>query len=80
MFDVQVKRIHEYKRQHLNACTSRHALPPRSRQSRPRHRRARAFIFGGKAAPGYTMAKLMIKLITSIGETCQQRPDTSATS
>lgn len=75
MFDIQVKRIHEYKRQHLNAlhiATLYHRLKQNPGLDIP----PRAFIFGGKAAPGYTMAKLMIKLITSIGETVNNDPDT----
>lgn len=75
MFDVQVKRIHEYKRQHLNAlhiATLYHRLKTNPGLDVP----PRAFIFGGKAAPGYTMAKLMIKLITSIGDTVNNDPDT----
>ena len=65
LFDVQVKRIHEYKRQHLNILHVVHLyrrlktepgldLPPRT------------FIFGGKAAPAYRMAKLIIRLITAV--------------
>ena len=64
LFDVQVKRIHEYKRQHLNALfiLSQYLLLRRD----PRAVIApRTFIFGGKAAPGYAMAKLMIKLINA---------------
>lgn len=75
MFDIQVKWIHEYKRQHLNAlhiATLYHRLKQNPGLDIP----PRAFIFGGKAAPGYTMAKLMIKLITSIGETVNNDPDT----
>ena len=70
LFDVQVKRIHEYKRQHLNvlhvitlytasSATPRLGCTPRT------------FIFGGKAAPGYYMAKLIIKLINSVGDSRQ---------
>ena len=67
MFDVQVKRIHEYKRQHLNilhVIALYHRLKSDSRADVL----PRTFIFGGKAAPGYTMAKLIIKLINSVGE------------
>ncbi|TXI39235.1 MAG: glycogen/starch/alpha-glucan phosphorylase [Mycobacterium sp.] len=74
MFDIQVKRIHEYKRQHLNAlhiATLYHRLKQNPGLDIP----PRAFIFGGKAAPGYHMAKLMIKLITSIGATVNNDPE-----
>ena len=74
LFDVQVKRIHEYKRQHLNALHIA-TLYQRIKQNPGLDIPPRAFVFGGKAAPGYTMAKLMIKLITSIGETVNNDPD-----
>jgi len=75
MFDVQVKRLHEYKRQLLNALHIVHRywqivedgvtpLAPRS------------FIFAGKAAPGYFTAKLIIKLIHSIAEVVNADPRT----
>ncbi|MGC9312955.1 MAG: glycogen/starch/alpha-glucan phosphorylase [Sediminispirochaetaceae bacterium] len=65
MFDVQVKRIHEYKRQLLNAF---HIviLYNRMRSGNPADFFPRTYIFGGKAAPGYTMAKLIIKFIHNI--------------
>ncbi len=67
LFDVLVKRIHEYKRQHLNAL---HILTLYLRLKRDPQADvpARTFIFGGKAAPGYFMAKRIIKLITAIGD------------
>jgi starch phosphorylase len=67
MFDVQVKRIHEYKRQHLNVL---HAITlyRRLKLDPKRDETPRTIIFGGKAAPGYHTAKLMIKLIHSVGE------------
>jgi len=74
MFDIQVKRIHEYKRQHLSVLHII-ALYHRLKQNPGLSIPQRAFIFGGKAAPGYFMAKLIIKLITSIGETINNDPD-----
>jgi starch phosphorylase len=66
LFDVQVKRIHEYKRQHLNILHVI-ALYHRLKSGVAGDIVPRTFIFGGKAAPGYHLAKLMIKLITSVG-------------
>nr|MBP9733449.1 glycogen/starch/alpha-glucan phosphorylase [Candidatus Omnitrophota bacterium] len=67
IFDVQVKRIHEYKRQLLFAF---YALSQflKVRQNPSAEIQPRTFIFGGKAAPGYAMAKLIIKFINSVGE------------
>jgi starch phosphorylase len=73
LFDVQVKRIHEYKRQHLNIL---HVIALYSRlKSQPNMEiQPRTFIFGGKAAPGYHIAKLIIKLINSVGELVNRDP------
>ncbi len=67
MFDVMVKRIHEYKRQHLKVL---HIITLYNRIKRDPscHIVPRTFLFGGKAAPGYFMAKLIIKLINSVAE------------
>jgi starch phosphorylase len=73
MFDVQVKRIHEYKRQHLNVLHIV-ALYHRLKSAPNAEVLPRTFIFGGKAAPGYRFAKLMIKLITAVGEVVNRDP------
>jgi starch phosphorylase len=74
IFDVLVKRIHEYKRQHLQVLhiiSLYHGIKSNpSLQIQPR-----TFIFGGKAAPGYHLAKLMIKLITAVGDVVNRDPD-----
>jgi glycogen phosphorylase len=73
LFDVQVKRIHEYKRQHLNILHVV-ALYRRLKSDSSFDMQPRTFVFGGKAAPGYHLAKLMIKLITSVGEIVNRDP------
>lgn len=71
LYDVQVKRIHEYKRQHLNIL---HVIALYHRLKSDPHYiiHPRTFIFGGKAAPGYHMAKLIIRLITAVGDVINQ--------
>jgi starch phosphorylase len=78
MFDVQAKRIHEYKRQHLNALHII-TLYQRLKQNPNLDIPPRTFIFSGKAAPGYFMAKLIIKLINSIGEIINHDPQINGT-
>uniref|UniRef100_A0A8D2LIR2 Alpha-1,4 glucan phosphorylase n=1 Tax=Varanus komodoensis TaxID=61221 RepID=A0A8D2LIR2_VARKO len=73
MFDVHVKRIHEYKRQLLN-CLHAITLYNRIRKDPKRSYVPRTVMIGGKAAPGYHMAKMIIKLITSIGDVINNDP------
>jgi starch phosphorylase len=75
MFDVQVKRMHEYKRQLLNALHVVHRYW-RIVEDGETPLQPRTVIFAGKAAPGYWMAKLIIKLIHSIAEVVNADPKT----
>ncbi len=73
IFDVQVKRLHEYKRQLLN-CLHIVALYQALKRDPSLPVPSRTFVLGGKAAPGYRTAKLHIKLINSIAETVNMDP------
>jgi starch phosphorylase len=73
MYDVQIKRIHEYKRQLLNALHIVH-LYCRITEDNYTLPSAKTFIFSGKAAPGYAFAKLIIKLINNIARIVNADP------
>ncbi|KAM4607860.1 glycogen phosphorylase, brain form isoform 2-T2 [Polymixia lowei] len=73
MFDIQVKRIHEYKRQLLN-CLHIITLYNRIKKDPNKPFVPRTVMIGGKAAPGYHMAKMIIKLVTSVGQLVNNDP------
>ncbi len=75
LFDVQVKRIHEYKRQLLNLLHVIH-LYDRIKRKDLAGWTERSVLIGGKAAPGYFMAKLIIKLINNVAKIVNDDPDT----
>jgi starch phosphorylase len=74
IFDIHAKRIHEYKRQLLNILHIIH-LYLRIKEDRADIGHPRTFIFSGKAAPGYHIAKLIIKLIHSVAKVVNSDPD-----
>ncbi|MFI3195584.1 MAG: glycogen/starch/alpha-glucan phosphorylase [Methylococcaceae bacterium] len=74
LFDVQVKRIHEYKRQILNVLHVIH-LYDRIKRGDSHMVVPRCVLIGGKAAPGYVMAKKIIKLINNVAHSINSDPD-----
>jgi glycogen phosphorylase len=74
LFDIQVKRIHEYKRQLLNVLHVIH-LYDRIKRGDTANWTNRCVLIGGKAAPGYYMAKKIIKLINNVGNVINHDPD-----
>lgn len=74
MFDIQVKRIHEYKRQLLNVLHVIH-LYDRIKRGDTDNWTNRCVLIGGKAAPGYYMAKQIIKLVNNVAEVVNSDPD-----
>ncbi len=75
LFAIQVKRIHEYKRQHLNVLEilTRYL---RIKENSGREMPPRTYVFGGKAAPGYQMARLIVKLIHAVADVVNHDPAT----
>jgi starch phosphorylase len=74
IFDVQVKRIHEYKRQLLNVLRIA-AEVLRIKEEKGYDPHPRTYLFAGKAAPGYAMAKWIIKLVNSVADVANRDPD-----
>jgi starch phosphorylase len=79
MFDVMVKRIHEYKRQFLNClyCIYKYLTIKKMSLEDKKKLTKRVTFFGGKAAPGYVLAKNIIKLINMVGNTINNDKDVS---
>jgi len=77
MFDIMVKRIHEYKRQFMNClyCIHRYLSIKRMSHEEKEKLNKRVTFFGGKAAPGYALAKNVIRLINMVANTVNNDPD-----
>ena len=79
LFDIHIKRIHEYKRQHLNIFSiiwKYKQLKKMTPEQRKKEAVPRVCIIGGKAASAYDMAKRIIKLVTAVGDKINNDPDT----
>jgi len=76
LFDIQVKRLHEYKRQHLNVLYLVTLYNRLTRDAEPQMA-PRTVVFGGKAAPAYRMAKLIIRLINGVADVINRDPKAS---
>mmetsp|Transcript_9136 Transcript_9136/g.24625 ORF Transcript_9136/g.24625 Transcript_9136/m.24625 type:complete len:866 (-) Transcript_9136:323-2920(-) len=78
LFDVQIKRIHEYKRQHLNVFSIIHRYKELKAMTPEQRKQAvpRVCIFGGKAASSYDIAKRIVRLINQVGNKLNSDPDT----
>ena len=77
MFDIQIKRIHEYKRQYLNLISiiCRYIAIKKASPAERKEIVPRVCIFGGKAASAYYMAKKIVRLVTAVGEVVNNDPD-----
>lgn len=77
MFDIQIKRIHEYKRQYLNMISiiARYIAIKKASPEERKKFVPRVCIFGGKAASAYYMAKKIVRLVTAVGDVVNNDPD-----
>ena len=80
LFDIMVKRIHEYKRQFMNCiyCIYRYLKLKKMSQEERKNVTKRVTFFGGKAAPGYALAKNVIKLINMVANVVNNDPDVNS--
>ena len=74
IFDCQIKRIHEYKRQLLKCAAHHRSVQPAAGEPAPRYDPPRTFFFAGKAAPAYHLAKLIIKFLNNLAGTIDGDP------
>ena len=77
MYDIQIKRIHEYKRQYLNLVSiiARYIAIKKASPEERKDFVPRVCIFGGKAASAYYMAKKIVRLVTAVGDVVNNDPD-----